>query len=177
MAETTIKKVAKRKVIDARQMTFLQFYMDARSETFGNARQSALKAGYSDNYANQITARAGQWLTEIDSRRERLLNKAERNLEEFIDLNPLIDAMGPFGPLVNKETGEVYKRYSTSIASLKLNATIFVGETLGKKHYSKRTEFGFVDPASLQLTDAEKAEIAAIYAENAPKQLTAPQHA
>lgn len=164
------------KTIDARQMTFLQFYMDAKSETFGNALQSALRAGYAENYAKTITARANVWLSEIDRRREGMLNKAERNLEEFLDLDPLVDAMGPFGPIVNKETGEVYKRYATGIATLKLQATMFVGETLGKKVYSKKPEFGFIDPASLQLTEKEKADIVAIYAENTP-QLSAPKMA
>lgn len=171
----TIEKRKKVKKVDTRQMAFLNLYMNPKSDTFGNAYQSALLAGFSENYSRQITSRAGGWLAEIDRRRENMLNKAERNLEEFLDLDPLVDAMGPNGPIVNKETGEVYKRYSTSIASLKLQATTFVGETLGKKTYSKRAEFGFIDPASLQLSEAEKAEIAAIYQENIPKQLTTSQ--
>lgn len=37
-----------------RQVKFIDSYMDPRSETFGNSYQSAIKAGFSENYAMSI---------------------------------------------------------------------------------------------------------------------------
>lgn len=165
----------KRLSLDVRQSAFLEYYLSPKSETFGNAYKSALKAGYSDEYAQVITVQATRLISEVESRRGRLLDKAERNLEEFVDLNPNVVAMGPFGPIIDKKTGKAFKRYSTGIASLKLQATTFVAETVGKKTYSKKIEMGFIDPSELQLTDKERKEIEAIYAENMPKQLQSPQ--
>lgn len=173
MTRNRIKKMD----LDERQTEFILLYCNPKSETFGNAYQSAVKAGYSDEYARVITSRSNQIMSEIEIRRERMLEKAERNLDEFLDLNPMIDAIGQFGPIKDKKTGEVYKRYSTGVAALKFQATTFTAETLGKKNYSKKHDFGFIDPSTLQLTDAEKAEIMAIYQENLPKQLSAPQTA
>lgn len=163
-----------KKELDTRQAAFLEHYLSPKSETFGNAYKSALAAGYSDEYAQVITTRARQLMSEVEIRRNRLLDKAERNLEEFIDLDPMVDAMGPFGPIINKKTKLPYKRYSTAMAGLKLNATTFVAETVGKKFYSKRVEMNFIDPSALELSDKEKKEIDDIFHENM-KALPAPQ--
>jgi hypothetical protein len=42
--------------LDPRQKACWNFYTDPTSETFGNATQSAIKAGYTDGTANTITA-------------------------------------------------------------------------------------------------------------------------
>jgi hypothetical protein len=50
-----------------KQLLFCAFYLDPKlPDTFGNAYQSALQAGYSDNYAKQITAPSisNKWITE-----------------------------------------------------------------------------------------------------------------
>jgi len=68
-----------------RQIEFLRGYNDPKSETFGNALQSALKAGYSQEYAESITHQLPDWLSENLGRRKRLLAKAEANLEILLD--------------------------------------------------------------------------------------------
>jgi hypothetical protein len=50
-----------------KQLMFCAFYLDPRqADTFGNAYQSAIAAGYSDNYARQITSPAinNLWINE-----------------------------------------------------------------------------------------------------------------
>ena len=42
-------------VMDPRQKMCWDLYVNPKSETFGNAAQSAIKAGYTDKTANQIT--------------------------------------------------------------------------------------------------------------------------
>lgn len=49
---------------DPRQLKFLGLYMDPDSLSYGNALQSALRAGYSENYGKQIASISLNWLTE-----------------------------------------------------------------------------------------------------------------
>ena|SRR5688572_16305809 len=50
-----------------RQLRFIDAYLKVESDTFGNAYQSAIKAGFSDSYARNITANARNtpWINEI----------------------------------------------------------------------------------------------------------------
>lgn len=68
-----------------RQTEFLRHYLAPQSETFGNALQSALKAGYSQEYSENITALMPDWLSESIGRRKRMLQKAEYRLETALD--------------------------------------------------------------------------------------------
>lgn len=70
--------------VDPRQALFLQYYLDPKSKTFSNALQSALKAGYAQEYAERITAQMPTWLAE-KLRDEYLISKAEENLREFLE--------------------------------------------------------------------------------------------
>ena len=95
-----------------KQEAFLSFYIDIKSETFGNAYQSAMKAGYEQEYAKTITAQMPDWLSD-NIRRLSMLSKAERNLDEALDNDD---------------------------EKMRFEAGKFVAETVGKRHYSKRTE-------------------------------------
>jgi phage terminase small subunit len=68
---------------DPRQTLFLTNYLDPKSETFSNAYQSAVKAGYSEEYATNITGQMPQWLSE-NIRDEDLITQAIKNLKQFI---------------------------------------------------------------------------------------------
>lgn len=46
------------------QQLFLNAYLDPQSPTWSNAYQSALKAGYSEDYAENITGQMPNWLSE-----------------------------------------------------------------------------------------------------------------
>lgn len=73
----------KEKPLNPKQELFLQLFLDPKSETFGNYTQSAIKAGYSPEYADNITALMPKWLDEAleDS---TLVRKALDNLSDFI---------------------------------------------------------------------------------------------
>lgn len=47
-----------------RQSAFLKNYLDPTSETWGNATQSAVKAGYTQEYAENLTTEFPKWLQE-----------------------------------------------------------------------------------------------------------------
>ena len=78
-------KPTKRKIVDShpnqwtgnpKQILMLAYYLDTKArDTFGNAYQSAIKAGYSESYARQITSPAvkNMWLQEY----QRMLTKLE----------------------------------------------------------------------------------------------------
>lgn len=106
---------------DPRQALFLSYYLDPESETFSNALQSALKADYSQEYAESITHKMPNWLAEKvgDS---LLINLAEKNLLNFLK-------------------GEDDK--------IKADITKFVLSRLNKKKYSERTEMTGADGKDL----------------------------
>jgi hypothetical protein len=117
--------------LDPRQLLCWKSYTDPKSETFGNARQSAIKAGYEEDYANQITVT--EWF-KVKVRRIGLLDKAEKVLEETLDLDTL-DEEG------KKDKG---------LHALKLDAAKFIAKTQGKNEgYSERQELTGKDGAPL----------------------------
>lgn len=71
--------------IDPRQLLFLEYYNNPKEDTFSNAYQSAIKAGYSEEYAKTIVSRDLEWVSEDVRRRKRILNKAEIRGELLID--------------------------------------------------------------------------------------------
>ena len=103
----------RRKELDPRQIEFLKVYLDPKSDTYADALNSAVKAGYSEEYANVITTRGLKWLSD-NIRYADLVRKALKNVEEFLN---------------EKEDKKI-----------KADITKFVLERLHKKRFSIRTE-------------------------------------
>lgn len=55
-----------------KQALYIKYYADPKSATFGNARQSALRAGYTENYANRINNDAPRTIEFISNKSERI---------------------------------------------------------------------------------------------------------
>lgn len=100
------------------QTEFARYYFDPTSKTYSNALQSALKAGYSQETAENITHIMPKWLSELFGKKKRLLMKAEKNLESILDLG-----------ISEKESLKVVADTSK-----------FIAERIGKDQYSNRTE-------------------------------------
>lgn len=82
-------------LLDPRQKVCWDYFLNPRSDTFSNARQSAIKAGYTETTANQITTE--KWFTER-VRRLNMVSKAERNIDEVLELqikDPLTGKIDP----------------------------------------------------------------------------------
>lgn len=110
-------------IMDPRQKLCWESYIDPRSDTFGNALQSAIKAGYSVLYAGGITGE--KWFSE-KLRRLNLLGKAEKVLDNTLGYDPVDPATGKVDHL---------------LARVVLDAGKFVSERLGKDEgYAQRTE-------------------------------------
>jgi phage terminase small subunit len=105
--------------LNPQQTLFISNYTNPKSETFGNALQSALKAGYTREYSESITAKMPDWLAE-NVGKTKLIQKAEKNLEIALE-----------GGLDDAEKGKKEIQYK---------ATEFTLKTLKKNEYSERTE-------------------------------------
>lgn len=68
---------------DPRQAKFLVGYLDPNSETFSNAYQSALEAGYTEEYASNIVSRDLTWLSD-NVREADLVGQAMENLKTLL---------------------------------------------------------------------------------------------
>lgn len=107
--------------LDPRQKQCWQFYINPSSETYSNALQSAIKAGYTPEYAEQITT--SEWFLG-KLRRLNMLDKAERVLKETLE----IDHKDPQGKTI------------TDVLRIKVDVGKHLTKTLGKEEYSERIE-------------------------------------
>ena len=142
------KQSGRKLTLDPRQLSMLEFYMDPKSPTFCNIRQSSIRAGFGEEYAVHV----GQtpWFQDAQITRKEMLMKAERNLNEALDLDVVEQAVGAFGPLVEKDTGKPIMKRNVKVMELKHDASKFIASRLGKSDgYSERTEVTGKDGQSL----------------------------
>lgn len=140
------KKGGNQYMVDPRQSLFLANFLDTKSPTFSNALQSALSAGYAQEYAESITSQAPDWLTERlgELNSENMLRKAERNLDEMLDLPTKVQAMGQFGPIwevkpsKKNPVGKPVMTFAPTLIKIKTDTSQFVAERLGKKKYGSK---------------------------------------
>ncbi len=120
-------KTYNRTAQDPRVVVFKAHYTNPNSDTFMNVLQSALRAGYSQHYAESLGSKGTKWFNELmddaDVRRAKMLRAAERALDNAVNYDDS-----------NKE-----------YATLKLKAASFVAERVGKTVYSARTEITGAD--------------------------------
>jgi hypothetical protein len=134
--------------INHKAQMFSTFYLSPTSDTFCNVYQSALRAGYSDEYAQNITSQRPKWwiqLTETaDFRRAQMLDKAESRLNERLD---------------DKTSDKDRLKLQTDVAK-------FVSERLGKDKYSTRNELTGADGRRLftnETRDGAKMPLATLF--------------
>ncbi len=118
-------------IADPRQTLFLQYYFDENSETFSNALQSALAAGYEESYATMIVSRLPQWLQDKVNDAQ-LVQKAEKNLKEFLNTQ-------------NDQADSTDKK-------IKADMTKFALERLNRKKYGQKTELEVTTKAITGIT-------------------------
>lgn len=139
MANPTNPNGANQYQLDPRQEATIAYYIDPKSETFGNLLKSALKAGYKESYAISMYSKA-EWLPE-KGRDMLMLEKAENNLNEFLTMSTSQLRV------VGDEAIEVI---DPQLAKIKQDTTKFVAERLGKNKYSTRNELTGKDGKELQ---------------------------
>lgn len=123
------------RLLTPQQELFLSEYVNPKSSNFGNARQSALKAGYSETYADNITDLMPDWLLENIGDMKRL-RKAEKVLDKTLDYEPV------------DENGKI----DNSLLKTQADTAKFFAERLGKQKYSTRQEVTGENGSPLQVT-------------------------
>lgn len=68
---------------DPRQQKCLALYLDPESKTYANLYQSSIKAGYTHEYAKNLSSIMPKWLSESVGNVE-MIKMAEKNLKEFL---------------------------------------------------------------------------------------------
>jgi len=103
---------------------YLAYYNDPQSPTFNNSLQSALRAGYSQQYAENITSKAtrSSWKDAKTTFYEEMLEKAEKNLSKLVDM-PLEEHID-----------------NASVLKILKDTNAFVSERIGKDKWSARQE-------------------------------------
>lgn len=89
---TKSKQKTKEKEFTPQQIKFAMFYYLPDSPTYGNARQSALRAGFSDKYSRNITVKNLNWIKDVvleiggkGVTKDKLVRKAKRVLDKSLD--------------------------------------------------------------------------------------------
>jgi wobble nucleotide-excising tRNase len=137
------------KQLNPQQELFWSYYTNPDSETFSNALQSGLKAGFSQEYSESITSLMPEWLSERLGDKS-LLEKAEKVLNKTLEYEPV------------DEKGKI----DTSLLSIQNKTATFVAERLNKAKYAARTEVTGKDGEPLikndikELSDGELASLA-----------------
>lgn len=123
--------------VDPRQAKFLANYLDINSETYSNCLQSALNAGFSQEYAENLLNLMPKWLSEsMDSMLDmKRLKKAEKVLDKTLELEPINDE------------GKV----DTQLLKVQTDVAKFVGSTIGKNKYSTRNEITGKDGGKIEI--------------------------
>lgn len=117
--------------MDPRQLKCWENYINPKSKTFGNGRQSAIEAGYEVDYADQITT--VEWFKD-KLRRLNMLSKAEKVLEKTLDYK------------TEDDEGKV----KTDLLRIQADVSKHITSTLGKNEgYSSRSELTGKDGTEL----------------------------
>lgn len=149
-------------ITDPRQIAFLSGFLDPGSPTYSNALQSAIAAGFSETYADNILHLMPDWLSGTIGK-ESTKALAQRHLDEVLQLPIHTQAMGAFGPIFTKEESFANKKLkngktkkvkvikkvpvfviNTSIIKQKNDLAKFALEGLDRANYGKQTaKIGF----------------------------------
>lgn len=124
--------MSKKDELSPQQQEFLKNYLNPKSKTWGNALQSAIEAGYTEEYAKVMISRDLDWLSE-NVKKNNLVVKAEKNLEMALE-----------GVLDDPEKGAKVIQWKATELTLKTQ-----GKELG---YTERTELTGKDGKELKIS-------------------------
>lgn len=96
-----------------KQLEFIQYFNDPESPTYSNITKSGVRAGFSQSYSENLSHLVPTWFKKGMEKREKMLKKAEDNLETLLD---------------------------SEDEKVKADITKFIAKTIGKDIYSERQE-------------------------------------
>lgn len=137
MARTNPNGVNQFTMPDPRQELFFQYFLDRESDTFSNALQSAIKAGFTEEYGKALLSKMPKWLSER-VKDEELIQMAENNVRDF--LSP-----------------------SEEDKKVKADITKFVLKGLRKEKYSERMEHTGANGKAIEIKEIKQASDEDLY--------------
>lgn len=117
---------------DPRQRLCWEFYINPKSETFGNAYRSAVKAGYSPKSAGLVTAE--NWFKRKYKNTERV-HKAEKVLDEILEMSGKTFKLQGSG-----DDAELVEIIDAGLLRIKQDTAKFYLERIARRKYSPRQE-------------------------------------
>lgn len=163
---------------DPRQQLFLAHLLDPKSITFSNVLRSALAVGYSETYANNLTVQMPRWLSE-NLGRVSMLQKAEHNLENVLEMPTRVQALGAFGPIFAKEVRKVkvklkngktvlrnkvarvpVMKQDVGLLKIKTDTSEFIAERIGREVYGRNVADPTVQNNFFIFDDSQRKRIA-----------------
>lgn len=112
------------------QMMALEYYFDPTSPTFGKPSECGVRAGYTPKTA-RIISTFQWWKDALAAANRVLLQKAERNLDEMLDLECNVS-------LIDNKSGLEIKKINSNLMRIKADITKFVAERMGKEKYAEK---------------------------------------
>lgn len=128
----TNKWGANQYIEDPRQKMCWELYINPKSKTFGNAKQSAIQAGYSPKSAGLVTQE--NWFISKYKRFDRV-SKAEKVLDDILEMsikNTKVVGSGDSVDYIEVDDPQLLR--------IKQDTAKFYLERLKKRFYSTRTE-------------------------------------
>lgn len=139
-----VKKVEKNRDkeydLSPRQELFLSYYLDPQSETFSVISKSAIRAGYSETFANNLTGLLPKWFSD-NVYDHYLVKTAEGNLKGYLEMKGT--------KKVSLDGVTVIEVDDPSMHKIKADMTKFTLERLNKEKYSQRSELTGKDGSDL----------------------------
>lgn len=117
---------------DPRQKLCWEFYVNPKSKTFGNAKQSAIRAGYSPKSAGLVTQE--NWFIHKYKNVDRV-NKAEKVLDEILEMSGKTFKLQGSG-----EEVELVETMDAALLRIKQDTAKFYLERIARRKYSPRQE-------------------------------------
>lgn len=143
MPKNISAKKKKNKTYTPQQIAFGMYYYLPDSKTFGNAMQSAIKAGFGQEYSKSITAKNLKWVEEIVSEivgsgvsKEKLVKKAKMILNKSLESEDEKIAQDT-AKFIAKTTPEFSERQELNVNS-ELNVAVVEFLNEGKDTDTKR---------------------------------------
>lgn len=143
------------KLLNPQQLACWENYSNPHSETFGNERQSALRAGYGVDYSDKVGEY--KWFQRL-LEKHNLRRKGERVLNEMLDMPVKVETRRVGA--ADEEVAVV--KTDPALVKIKQDTAKFVVERLGKDEWSSRQELTGAEGAPLVSSELKQEADAAI---------------
>lgn len=135
--------------MDPRKSAFAAAYLDPMSITFGNGLQSAIKVGFTPQYAKNLLTNRPRWLCEMVDKLG-YISSVQKNIKKHLELKTEVPVMTAFGPYIDKKTKKMVMAENSKLLKIQQDMTIFVAERLMPDYRKKDRGEGDIRPVEIK---------------------------